>query len=88
MAYTLRLTPRFEKNFQRLTKKDPVLRDRVYSKLSEVLDNPSIGETLSHNLAGMLSTHVGNWVIIYMVEGDVVILLNFDHHDRAYFRSL
>ena len=32
MAYTLRLTPRFEKNIQRLTKKDHVLRDRVYSK--------------------------------------------------------
>lgn len=88
MAYTLRLTPRFEKNFQRLTKKDHVLRNRVYSKLSEICDNPAIGEPLSHNLAGMLSTHVGNWVIIYMVEGDVVVLLNFDHHDRAYFRPL
>ena len=65
MAYSLRLTPRFKKNFQRLTKKDHVLRDRVYSKLSEICDNPSIGETLSHNLAGMLSAHVGNWVIIY-----------------------
>ncbi|VVB69420.1 ParE toxin of type II toxin-antitoxin system, parDE [uncultured archaeon] len=88
MAYSLRLTPRFEKNFQRLTKKDHVLWDRVYSKLSEIRDNPSIGETLSHNLAGMLSAHVGNWVIIYMVEGEVVVLLNFDHHDRAYFRPL
>lgn len=88
MAYTLRLTPRFEKNFQHLTKKDRVLRDRVYKKLSEICDNPFIGETLSHNLAGMLSTHVGNWIIVYMIEGDVVVLINFDHHDRAYFRSL
>ncbi|MCK9566587.1 MAG: hypothetical protein M0Q43_11130 [Methanothrix sp.] len=43
MAYILRLTPRFEKNFQRLTKKDHVLRDRVYNKLSEIRDNPFIG---------------------------------------------
>jgi mRNA-degrading endonuclease RelE of RelBE toxin-antitoxin system len=34
----------------------------------------------------MLSTHVGNWVIIYMVEGEVIVLLNFDHHDHAYRR--
>ncbi|MFA6373453.1 MAG: type II toxin-antitoxin system mRNA interferase toxin, RelE/StbE family [Methanothrix sp.] len=88
MAYILRLTPRFEKNFQRLTKKNHVLRDRVYNNLSEIRDNPFIGEMLSHNLAGMMSTHVGNWVIIYLVEDDVVVLLNFDHHDRAYFRPL
>ncbi len=55
----MRLTPKFEKNFQRLTKKDHALRERVYRKLSEIRDNPSIGETLSHNLAGMMSTHVG-----------------------------
>ena len=88
MAYVLRLTPRFEKNFRRLTKKDHVLMDRVYNKLSEILENPSIGELLSQNLAGMLSTHIGNWVIIYMIDGDEIVLLNFDHHDRAYFRSL
>ena len=88
MAYTLRLTPRFEKNFKRLTKKDHVLRDRVYEKLSEIRDNPFIGETLSHNLAGMMSTHVGKWVIIYTVEGNVIVLLNLDHHDRTYFRPL
>ena len=87
MAYTLRLTPRFE-NFQRLTKKDHVLRDRIYSKLSEICKNPTFRETLRHNLAGMMSTHVGNWVIVYMVEGDVVVLLNFDHHDHAYFSPL
>jgi len=88
MAYLLRLTPRFEKNFQRITKKDHVLLDRVYKKLKEICDNPFIGETLSHNLAGMMSTHVGNWVVIYLVEDEKIVLLNFDHHDRAYFESL
>ena len=68
MAYILRLTPRFEKNFQPLTKKDHVLRDRVYGKLSEIRGNPYIGETLSHILVGMISTHVGNRVIIYTLD--------------------
>lgn len=88
MAYILRLTPRFEKNFQRLSKKDHVLRDRVYNKLKDICSNPFIGETLRHNLAGMMSIHVGNWVIVYMVEDQMIVLLNFDHHDRADFRSL
>jgi mRNA-degrading endonuclease RelE of RelBE toxin-antitoxin system len=85
MAYILRLTPRFEKNFQRLTKKYHVLRDRVYNKLSEIRDNPFIGETLSHNLAGMMSTHVGNWVIIYIVEGEMVSMCQRPNgHDLPY----
>jgi len=27
-------------------------------------------------------------VIIYLVEDEKIVLLNFDHHDRAYFKSL
>jgi mRNA-degrading endonuclease RelE of RelBE toxin-antitoxin system len=88
MGCSLRLTSRFDKNFRRLTKKDPVLRERVYRKIEDLLDNPEIGEKLSHNLAGLCSVHVGNWVVIYLVEGDELILLNFDHHDYAYFRPL
>lgn len=64
------------------------MRDRVYGRLSEIRDNPFIGETLSHYLAGMMSTYVGKWVIIYTVEGNVIILLNLDHHDRAYLKPL
>ncbi len=58
------------------------MRDRVYDKLSDISDNPFIDERLIHNLAGMMSAHVGNWVIIYMVEGEVVVLLNFESPSR------
>jgi addiction module RelE/StbE family toxin len=85
--YYPRTTPLFEKNFERLTKKDSILRERLLKKVMEIIDNPEIGEHLTRNLAGMCSVHVGHWVIIYEVRGDEIHILNVDHHDYAYFQK-
>ena len=84
MAYNPRSSPLYEKNFKRLTKKNAVLKDRALKKIREILDNPEIGETLTQNLAGYRSCHVGNWVIIYKIIGNEIWFVNFDHHDCAY----
>jgi addiction module RelE/StbE family toxin len=84
MAYIPRSSPLFDKNFKRLTKKNAVLRGRTLKKIREILGNPEIGETLTQNLAGFRSCHVGNWVIIYKIIGNEIWFTNFDHHDYAY----
>jgi addiction module RelE/StbE family toxin len=84
MNYSPLSSPLFDKNFKRLTKKNAVLKDRTLKKIREILQNPEIGETLTQNLAGYRSVHVGNWVIIYKVVIPEVWFVNFDHHDYAY----
>jgi addiction module RelE/StbE family toxin len=84
MAYIPRSSPLYDKNFKRLTKKNAVLKKRTLLKVREILDNPEIGETLTQNLTGYRSCHVGNWVIIYKIAGDEIWFVNFDHHDYAY----
>lgn len=84
MAFIPRSSPLFDKNFKRLTKKNAVLKKRTLLKIRELLDNPEIGETLTQNLVGYRSCHVGNWVIIYKIIGDEIWFVNFDHHDYAY----
>jgi addiction module RelE/StbE family toxin len=84
MAYSPQSSPLFDKNFKRLTKKNAVLRERALKKIREILQNPDIGETLTQNLSGYRSVHVGNWVIIYKVMNPEVWFVNFDHHDYAY----
>ncbi len=84
MTYIPRSSPRFDKNFKRLTKKNRDLKDRVQKKIRDILENPEIGETLSQSLAGYRSCHVGNWIVIYKIVGTEIWFVNFDHHDYAY----
>jgi len=84
MAYIPCSSPRFDKNFKRLTKKNRDLKDRVQKKIRDILENPEIGETLSQSLAGYRSCHVGNWIVIYKIVGKEIWFVNFDHHDYAY----
>jgi addiction module RelE/StbE family toxin len=84
MNYSPQSSPLFDKNFKRLTKKNPVLKERTLKKIREILQNPEIGETLTQNLAGYRSVHVGNWVIIYKILVEEIWFVNFDHHDYAY----
>jgi addiction module RelE/StbE family toxin len=69
MAYIPLSSPRFDKNFKRLTKKNRDLKDRVQKKIRDILENPEIEETLSQSLAGYRSCHVGNWIVIYKIIG-------------------
>lgn len=84
MTYVPQSAPLFGKNFKRLTKRNSVLKHQTLKKIKEILAKPEIGETLTHNLAGYRSVHVGNWVIIYKIVGDEIWFVNFDHHDYAY----
>jgi addiction module RelE/StbE family toxin len=84
MNYSPQSSPLFDKNFKRLTKKNAVLKERTLKKIRDILQNPDIGETLTQNLAGYRSAHVGNWVIIYKIIIAEVWFVNFDHHDYAY----
>lgn len=84
MNYLPQSSPLFDKNFKRLTKKDAILKERTLKKIREILQNPEIGETLTQNLAGYRSVHVGNWIIIYKIVLQEVWFVNFDHHDYAY----
>lgn len=84
MNYLPQSSPLFDKNFKRLTKKNPVLKKRTLKKIREILQNPEIGETLTQNLAGYRSVHVGNWLIIYKILVEEIWFVNVDHHDYAY----
>lgn len=84
MNYLPQSSPLFDKNFKRLTKKNAILKERTLKKIREILQNPEIGETLTQNLAGYRSVHVGNWIIIYRIVLQEVWFVNFDHHDYAY----
>ncbi len=84
MAYQTLATYYFDKKFKKLTKKDGLLKERIIRKLQEISINPDIGEPKRHALKGLWGEHLDPFVIIYMVIKDIILLINFDHHDKAY----
>lgn len=84
MSYKYRRSPTFDKKFKKLTEKDPGLKKRFVNKISQVLDNPGIGDFKRHELKGVQGVHVNPFVILYRVLGDTIEFVNIDHHDKIY----
>ncbi len=84
MAFQTIATYYFDKKFKKLTKKDGLLKERVIRKLQEISINPEIGEPKRHALKGLRSEHLDPFVIIYIIIKDIILLINFDNHDKAY----
>jgi mRNA-degrading endonuclease RelE of RelBE toxin-antitoxin system len=84
MAYQTLSTYYFDKKFKKLTKKDGLLKERIIRKLQEISINPDIGEPKRYALKGLWGEHLDPFVIIYAFIKDTILLINLDHHDKAY----
>jgi mRNA-degrading endonuclease RelE of RelBE toxin-antitoxin system len=87
MAFQTISTYYFDKKFKKLAKKDSLLRERVIRKLQEISINPEIGEPKRYALKGLRSVHLDPFVLIYIIIKDIVLLINFDDHDKAYIST-
>jgi addiction module RelE/StbE family toxin len=83
MRYKERYTKPFLKDVK-VIKKDKILLDRLNKKIEEILENPEHYPHKRYELKGKRSTHVGSYVILFAVEGEVVIFHRFRHHDLVY----
>lgn len=86
MTYNCRFSPEFEKDLQKIKKKDKVLFERICKKIEEILESPEGYKPLRYKLKGLRRVHTGSIVIIFQITGDVVEFLVAEHHDRAYKR--
>src|SRR5512146_1826659 len=84
MAYRPITTYYFEKRFKKLTKKDGLLKERIIRKIQEIINNPDIGEPKRHALRGLRSVHIDPFVVAFVVIKNIILLINFDHHDKVY----
>ncbi|MDI6888557.1 MAG: type II toxin-antitoxin system mRNA interferase toxin, RelE/StbE family [Methanocellales archaeon] len=86
MTYKCRFSPEFEKDLRKIKKKDKVLFERICKKIEEILESPEVYKPLRYKLKGLRRAHIGSFVVIFQITGDVVEFLVVDHHDRAYKR--
>ncbi|MDE1833636.1 MAG: type II toxin-antitoxin system RelE/ParE family toxin [Candidatus Micrarchaeota archaeon] len=83
-------SPSFSESFDRELrfrfKRDRATYDRIIKKVKEILDNPSIGKPLEHDLFGKRRVHIGHFVLTYKINEQkrTIIFDGFEHHDVAY----
>jgi len=84
MTSSYTTTHQFDKRFHKLTRKNQALKDQIFEKISEIIENPEIGVPKRHELKGLRAVHVDPFVIIYAIIGGRIVFLHFDHHDQVY----
>ena len=87
MRFRFEPVPDFIDQFDKLTRKDRALRERAIKKIDQILTNPEIGEPKKYRLKMARGVHVNPFVIVYMIVGDKIVFLWFDHHDQAYDKA-
>lgn len=72
----------FLKEFEKIRGKST--KDKLIKHIDRLLENPSIGKPLAHDLKGERSVHIKPFRLIYSVEGDKITLLRFEHRKEVY----
>ncbi|MFH1587943.1 MAG: addiction module toxin RelE [Candidatus Diapherotrites archaeon] len=74
--------------FKKLKKRDFALFNALQKKINQIaeLDRDSINhfKNLRKPLNDYKRVHVGSFVLMFKVEGEVIIFDRFEHHDNAY----
>ncbi|MEK6959761.1 MAG: type II toxin-antitoxin system RelE/ParE family toxin [Nanoarchaeota archaeon] len=85
--YTLFIRPELDKEFQKLSRRDPKQMEIIIKKTDEVLENPHHYKNLRAPLNQWKRVHIdSHFVLTYSIDesNKVVILEDYDHHDEIY----
>lgn len=74
----------FKKQLQKIKKRDPVLYERLTSKVKDIMREPEHLKYLRNVLQGQQRVHLGSFVLRFSQEGEVIYFIAIDHHDKAY----
>lgn len=81
MQYTIRLAHGAERDMRKLS---PVMRRRVTKKLERLSDG-LIGDVKRlRNFTPGYRLRVGDWRVLFDVEGDTIMVHNISHRSQAY----
>jgi len=78
------IKPRLEKKLCKFKRRDTQTYDRIRSKIAEVIQNPGHYKPLSYDLKGLRRAHIGHFVLLFYIEGNIVNFVDYEHHDKAF----
>jgi len=86
-VYRLAVKETLDRKFKKLQKKDKETLRLINRKVEDILKDPLRFKPLRKPLQNKRRVHIGgSFVLIYEFdeEGQIVTLIDFDHHDNVY----
>ncbi len=85
MNFSIRIKRSAVRELRRLAKED---RIRIVEAVDRLAENPFLGSALKGDLRGLRRLRVGDYRVIYEVQGDalVVLVIRVAHRREAYRR--
>ena len=74
----------FKKILEKTAKKDRMSLKKIESQVYKIISNPLIGKPLRNVMKNYRRVHIGSFVLIYKIENQEIIFMDYDHHDRIY----
>ena len=86
MDYQVEFDKRVKKDLKRL---DPQVTARIVEKCSTLCQDPTKGPNISHLklMSNLYRLHIGNYRVVYIVEGNKVII-KYIKHRKDIYRSM
>jgi YafQ family addiction module toxin component len=85
MKYLLDIPPFLDKKFTKIAKRDRKQIEAIDKTIADVLEKPLHFKPLRGDKKGARRVHVWKaFVLVYDVKGNIVKLLDYDHHDNIY----
>ena len=85
--YDFVVRPTAEKTFSKIARENPKQLERIFSKIQEILRNPTHYKNLKKPLQHLRRVHIDkSFVLLFSVDemNELIIIEYFDHQDNIY----
>jgi len=77
---TVILSPRFEKMFKKI--KHASVKEHIILEIKKLKKNPELGKPMRFDRLGTRDVYISSFRLSYILEGDVITLLDLYHKDE------
>ncbi|AVB76301.1 mRNA interferase RelE/StbE/toxin YoeB [Methanococcus maripaludis] len=89
MTYNIEISEDAYKAFKKLQKKNKKQLEIINKKIKEIMENPNHYKPLRNDMKGIRRVHIDkSFVLTYKIDGNTIIIIDFDHHDKIYLINL
>ena len=80
----LLISNKARKKLEKVYNNNPEQHSYVVKKINQIQKNPEHYKPLSGDFYGSRRVHVGDFVLIYHLQDNQVVIMDYDHHKRIY----
>lgn len=80
----LLISNKVRKKLEKVYHEDSKQYSNIIKKINQIQKNPEHYKPLSGDFYGFRRVHIGDFVLIYALDGDRIVIIDYDHHKRVY----